>query len=39
LYDGVMTTEEIIKEILRLKLIKPQTKEVLLRIKKLQQKL
>jgi|TARA_R100001163_G_scaffold1869_2_gene2907 hypothetical protein len=34
-----MTTEEIIKEILRLKLIKPQTKEVLLRIKKLQQKL
>jgi len=34
-----MTTEEIIKEILRLKLIKPQTKEVLLRIRKLQQKL
>jgi len=34
-----MTTKEIIKEILRLKLLKPQTQEIKLRINKLQQKL
>tara|TARA_R100001443_G_scaffold81385_1_gene88315 strand:+ start:604 stop:708 length:105 start_codon:yes stop_codon:yes gene_type:complete len=32
-----MTVKEIIEEILRLKMIKPQTKEVRLKIKKLQQ--
>ena len=34
-----MKPQEVVQEILRLKLSKPQTKEVRLRIRKLQQKL